>query len=67
MTAALFAPVGLVRELLDEHPEAAWVRFIADPNEDAVHVEVCAPGGTIVGSALYTGTMPTSGTSDAGA
>jgi hypothetical protein len=66
MTAALFAPVQLVRELLDEHPEAAWVRFHAEVDEDACHVEVCAADGTLVGVAMYAGTMPITRKPDAG-
>jgi hypothetical protein len=67
MTVALFAPVQLVRDLFDEHPEAAWVRLHADPDEDACHVDVCAADGTLVGTAMYMGTMPITRTPDAGA
>lgn len=64
---AYFAPIQLVTDLIQEHPEAAWIRMEASEGEDACLVQVVDQAGTVVGVAYYAGTMPITRESDAGA
>lgn len=64
---AFFAPTSLVQELLAEHSTAAWVRMFAPPEEDACYVQVVDVDGNVLGQAQYTGTMPITRDTDAGA